>query len=169
MSEAQSVELTVGQPAPDFELASDQGQSVRLSALRGRPVVLYFYPKDNTPGCTTQACDFRDHGAQIQSQMHAQILGVSRDSLASHARFREKHTLDFPLLSDPDGEVHAAYGALGKKLLFGKWVQGVIRKTVLIDAQGKISRVWPKVRVKGHAVEVLEALRALTAEEASAE
>ncbi len=152
-----------GQPAPDFTLSSDdEAGEVTLSALRGGPVVLYFYPKDNTPGCTTEACDFRDRLERVQSH-GATILGVSRDSLKRHENFREKHGLNFPLLSDPEAEVHALYGAWGEKKFYGKVSIGCIRTTVLIDAEGVVRKVWSKVRVKGHAEAVIEALEALGA------
>jgi thioredoxin-dependent peroxiredoxin len=149
-----------GQEAPDFTLPSDTEGEITLSALRGAPVVLYFYPKDNTPGCTTQACDFRDRMERVQSA-GAHVLGVSRDSLRRHEGFRTKHALNFPLLTDTEAEVHAMYGAWGEKKLYGKVSVGCIRTTVLIDAEGVIRQVWPKVRVKGHVDKVLDALDAL--------
>ena len=151
----------LGQMAPDFELSSDDGASVRLSGLRGRPVVLYFYPKDDTPGCTTEACDFRDRQAEIALAGNAAVFGVSPDSVKSHAKFKAKYQLPFALLADPDKAVLTAYGAWGEKLMYGKPVTGVIRSTFLIDRDGKVARVWPKVSVKGHADEVLAALKSL--------
>lgn len=155
-----SIEL--GQPAPDFTLPSDTDGDVTLSALRGKPVVLYFYPKDNTPGCTTEACDFRDRIERVQAH-GAVVLGVSRDSLKRHENFRAKYDLNFPLLSDadPEGAVHQLYGAWGEKKMYGRVSIGPIRSTVLIDAEGKVAKHWPKVRVKGHADAVIEALEAL--------
>lgn len=153
--------IEVGQPAPDFTLPSDTAGEVSLSALRGQPVVLYFYPKDNTPGCTTQACDFRDRLERAQAK-GATVLGVSRDSLRRHANFRAKYDLNFPLLTDPEGEVHALYGAWGEKKMYGRTSIGPIRTTVLIDAAGNIAQVWPKVRVKGHVDKVIEALEGLS-------
>ncbi len=154
--------IEVGQPAPDFTLPSDTEGDVTLSALRGKPVVLYFYPKDNTPGCTTEACDFRDRMARVQAA-GAVVLGVSRDSLKRHENFRAKYDLNFPLLSDadPEGAVHQLYGAWGEKKMYGRTSIGPIRSTVLIDAEGNIAQRWPKVRVKGHADAVIEALEAL--------
>ncbi|MCA9546051.1 MAG: thioredoxin-dependent thiol peroxidase [Myxococcales bacterium] len=152
--------ITVGAPAPDFTLPAEPGGDITLSALRGKPVVLYFYPKDSTPGCTTEACDFRDRMERLQAK-GAVVLGVSRDSLRRHANFREKHGLNFPLLTDEDGALHQQYGAWGEKKLYGKVSIGPIRSTVLIDADGVVRQHWPKVRVKGHADAVLEALEAL--------
>lgn len=152
--------IEAGQPAPDFTLPSDTEGDVTLSALRGRPVVLYFYPKDDTPGCTTEACDFRDRMARVTAA-GATVLGVSRDSVKRHAGFRSKYSLNFPLLSDAEGEVHRLYGAWGEKKMYGRTTVGPIRTTVLIDAQGRVARVWSSVKVKGHADAVLDALAAL--------
>lgn len=152
--------LTVGAPAPEFNLPVEPGGSVTLSALRGRPVVLYFYPKDNTPGCTTEACDFRDRQSRLEAS-GAAVFGVSRDSVKSHAGFRAKYALTFPLIVDADASLHQAYGAWGEKVLYGKRSIGPIRSTVLIDAAGKVARIWPKVSVKGHAEEVAAAVEAL--------
>jgi len=152
--------IEVGQPAPDFTLPSDTDGDVTLSALAGTPVVLYFYPKDNTPGCTTEACDFRDRMARVGAH-GAVVLGVSRDSLKRHENFRNKYDLNFPLLSDPEGEVHRLYDAWGEKKMYGRVSIGPIRSTVLIDAAGNVAQHWPKVRVKGHADAVIEALEAL--------
>lgn len=150
----------VGSPAPDFTLVAEPGGETSLAGLRGRPVVLYFYPKDNTPGCTTEACDFRDRHDRLTAA-GAVVLGVSRDSARSHAGFRAKHGLNFPLLVDADAALHRAYGAWGEKTLYGKKSIGPLRATVLIDAAGRVARVWPKVSVKGHADEVLAAVLAL--------
>ena len=152
--------IEVGQPAPDFTLPSDSDGEITLSALKGRPVVLYFYPKDNTPGCTTEACDFRDRMERVAAA-GAVVLGVSRDSLKRHENFRAKYSLNFPLLSDPDGAVQQLYDAWGEKKMYGRVSIGPIRSTVLIDADGTIARHWRKVRVKGHADQVLEALAEL--------
>jgi peroxiredoxin Q/BCP len=149
--------IQVGDKAPDFTLTSDTGEQVSLSDFAGKRVVLYFYPKDQTPGCTAEACDFRDRSAQLEKR-GAVVLGVSKDSVASHQRFRDKQQLNFPLLSDPDATVMKAYGAWGEKTMYGKKVTGTIRTTVLIGADGRIERIWPKVKVAGHADEVLEAL-----------
>lgn len=149
--------IEAGQPAPDFTLPSDTEGDVTLSGLRGRPVVLYFYPKDDTPGCTTEACDFRDRMERVAAA-GATVLGVSRDSVKRHAGFRSKYSLNFPLLSDAESEVHRLYGAWGEKKMYGRTTVGPIRTTVLIDAEGRVARVWSSVKVKGHADAVLEAL-----------
>ena len=142
--------LHVGDPAPDFRLPSSGGDDVSLSALRGRKVILYFYPKDSTPGCTTQACDFRDRQAEI-AERGAVVLGVSRDSLKSHAKFDEKFQLNFPLLSDPELTVHKAYDAFGEKTMYGKKAMGVIRTTVVIDEEGRVAAYSRNVRAAGNA------------------
>ena len=148
-----------GRPAPDFELTSDTGARVRLSSLRGRPVVLYFYPRDDTPGCTKQACGFRDEYSAFQER-GAVILGISPDSEASHARFRAKHALPFTLLADPTHEVAAAYGAWGEKTAYGKKSTGIIRSTFVIGEDGRVVKAMRGVRPEGHAGEVLGALAA---------
>jgi len=140
--------LTAGDPAPDFTLPSDADGEITLSSFRGRKVILYFYPRDNTPGCTTQACDFRDRADQLASQ-DAVVLGVSKDSLDSHEKFRSKYELNFPLLSDGGLDVHKAYGAYGEKTMYGKKTMGVKRTTVVIDANGNISSIKHNVRSKG--------------------
>jgi peroxiredoxin Q/BCP len=152
--------IQAGETAPDFTLPDADGRAVTLSKLRGRPVVLYFYPKDDTPGCTREACAFRDAEPRL-ARAGAVVLGVSPDSAASHARFRDKHKLGFTLLCDPDKAVAESYGAFGEKVLYGKKVQGMIRSTFVIDAAGVVRRVFPRVRVDGHADQVLEALKAL--------
>jgi thioredoxin-dependent peroxiredoxin len=149
--------LAEGDPAPDFTLASDSGEEVTLSSLRGRPVVLYFYPKDDTPGCTKEACDFRDTLPRFKTGK-AVILGVSVLDEASKARFAEKYDLNFPLLADEDHEVADKYGAWQKRSLYGREFMGVARTTYLIGPDGKVLRRWDKVKVDGHADEVLEAL-----------
>lgn len=154
--------LQEGKKAPAFALESSKGGTVRLKDLEGKWVVLYFYPKDATPGCTTEAQDFRDAKDAFQKR-GAIILGVSKDSLASHKKFADKQALDFALLSDPSGEVIEKYGAWGEKSMYGKKSMGIIRSTVLIDPAGKVRKVWPKVRVKGHVDEVLAALDDLSA------
>lgn len=131
-----------------------------LEDYRGRWVVLYFYPKDDTPGCTKEACSFRDEQASLK-EAGAVVLGVSADDVASHQRFHRKYTLNFPLLADPESEVIRAYGAWGTRNLYGKTVEGVLRKTYLIDPEGRIARVWEKVQPEGHALEVLAALKSL--------
>ncbi|MGE0452970.1 MAG: thioredoxin-dependent thiol peroxidase [Vicinamibacteria bacterium] len=149
-----------GQKAPDFELPSSEGGELRLADLRGKTVVLYFYPKDDTPGCTREACAFRDTQAQIK-KTGAVVLGVSPDSLASHDKFKAKYKLNFPLLADADKKVAKKYGAFGEKVMYGKKVTGMIRSTFVIDAGGVVRKVFPRVRVDGHADKVLEALKAL--------
>ena len=148
-----------GKEAPDFELASDTGERVRLSDLRGRPVVLYFYPKDDTPGCTTQARSFRDAWNEYE-QRGALVLGVSPDSEASHARFREKHGLPFTLLADPDHEVAERYGVWVEKTMYGKKSMGIKRSTFVIDADGTVAKAMLGVKPEGHADDVLAVLAA---------
>jgi len=150
----------VGDPAPDFALSDHNGKKVTLSGLKGNPVVLYFYPKDNTPGCTTEACDFRDNMARITSA-GAVVLGVSSDGVKSHQKFIEKFDLPFPLLVDDDHVVAEAYGARGTKKMFGKSFIGLIRSTFLIDDDGKIAQAWYNVRARGHVDEVLAVLEEL--------
>jgi len=147
----------VGEPAPDFTLRSDDGKIVSLKDPRGKKVVLYFYPKDDTPGCTKVACSFRDNLGRVTSK-GAIVLGVSRDDTASHVKFREKYDLNFPLLSDDKGRVTEAYGVWKKKNLYGREYFGIERTTFLIDEGGKVVRIWPKVHVEGHTDEVLAAL-----------
>jgi peroxiredoxin Q/BCP len=148
--------VEAGSPAPDFTLPSDDGGDVSLSELRGRKVVLYFYPKDDTPGCTTQACDFRDSLPRFEG-VDAVVLGVSADSVESHAKFRAKHHLNFPLLADVDHEVSEAYGVWKEKNLYGRKSMGIERSTFLIDGEGNVERVWRKVKAQGH-TEVLAEL-----------
>ncbi|MCL4290561.1 MAG: thioredoxin-dependent thiol peroxidase [Thermoleophilia bacterium] len=147
-----------GQPAPDFELTSDTGEVVRLSDLRGRPVVLYFYPRDETPGCTRQACELRDAYAAFEER-GAAILGVSPDDEASHARFRARHGLPFALLADPDRKVAEAYGVWREKTLYGKKRLGIVRSTFVIGPDGTVVRALRGVKPDGHAERVLAALR----------
>ena len=149
-----------GQKAPDFTLPSSDGADVTLKDLRGKPVVLYFYPKDDTPGCTREACGFRDAKARI-GKTGAVVLGVSPDSVASHEKFRAKYRLNFPLLADTDKAVAKRYGAFGEKVLYGKRVTGMIRSTFVIDSDGIVRRVFPRVKVDGHDEQVLEALSRL--------
>jgi peroxiredoxin Q/BCP len=149
--------LEEGTIAPDFALATDGGGEVSLSDYRGKKVVLYFYPKDATPGCTTEACNFRDDHSQIVTA-GAAVLGVSPDSVKSHDKFKLKHSLPFALLSDPDHEVAERYGAWGEKKMYGKTYMGILRSTYIIDEEGVIAKVFPKVRPKNHSAEVLEAL-----------
>lgn len=149
-----------GQAAPDFSLPDQDGNAVKLSDLRGRPVVLYFYPRDATPGCTTEACDFRDALPDYDA-LGARVLGVSPDTVASHRKFIDKHGLPFTLLADPDKAVIQTYGVWKEKNMYGKKSMGVERTTVLIDADGVVRKVFPRVRVVGHVQKVLEAVRAL--------
>jgi peroxiredoxin Q/BCP len=150
--------LEPGQPAPDFTLPDQDGRPVSLSSRRGSKVVLYFYPKDDTPGCTKEACAFRDARADYE-KLGAQVLGISPDTAASHRKFADKYGLPFTLLADPDKTVCQAYGVWKEKTLYGKKSMGVERTTVLIDENGVIRRVFPRVRVEGHSEKVLEALR----------
>jgi peroxiredoxin Q/BCP len=146
-----------GMKAPAFSLKAGDGSRVRLADLRGRPVVLYFYPRDDTPGCTREACAFRDQQARLK-ELGATVLGVSTDSVESHAKFAAKYGLNFPLLADVDHAVAAKYGAWREKNLYGKKSMGIQRSTFLIDADGKVAKVWKRVNVDGHEQEVFEAL-----------
>jgi thioredoxin-dependent peroxiredoxin len=152
--------LEIGAKAPAFTLASDAGKKIKLSDFHGSPVVLYFYPKDDTPGCTKEACAFRDASVEL-TRLGAVVLGVSADSVESHARFRDKFALNFPLLSDEEHGMCEKYGAWREKNMYGKKSMGIQRSTYLIDREGKIARVWKRVSVDGHDAEVLEALREL--------
>jgi peroxiredoxin Q/BCP len=149
-----------GKPAPEFTLPSSEGKEVSLKGLRGKTVVLYFYPKDDTPGCTREACAFRDTQAKIK-KAGAVVLGVSGDSLESHGKFSTKYRLNFPLLSDPDKTVAKKYGAWGEKVLYGKKTVGMIRSTFVIDGDGVVRKVFPRVKVDGHAEKVLESIAGL--------
>lgn len=150
--------LSEGDMAPDFSLASDGGDPVRLTDLRGRRVVLYFYPKDDTSGCTKEACGFRDALPEFDAR-GAVVLGVSPDDVDSHEKFRDKYDLNFPLLADPDHSVAQAYGAWGKKKLYGREYEGILRSTFLIDPAGRIEKIYRKVKPAGHADEILAELR----------
>lgn len=147
-----------GDPAPGFSLPSTEGRKISLADLRGKNVVLYFYPKDDTPGCTKEACSFRDNLGAFDNE-DTVILGVSLDNLDSHEKFRSKYHLPFPLLSDVDAEVSKAYGAYQLKKSYGREYYGVVRSTFVIDRDGVVRRVFPKVRVDGHTEEVLGFVR----------
>jgi peroxiredoxin Q/BCP len=146
-----------GKPAPDFELTSDAGERVKLSSLRGKPVVLYFYPKDDTPGCTTQACGIRDAYSDFRER-GAVVLGVSPDDEASHVKFKEKYSLPFALLADPEHEVAEEYGVWKERNRYGKKSMGIERSTFVIDADGNVSKVMRRVKPDTHADDVLAAL-----------
>ena len=150
----------VGAPAPDFTADTDAGAPLSLAALRGRPVVLYFYPRDDTPTCTAEACEFRDLFPRFDSS-GATIVGVSTDGVGAHARFREKFALPFPLVADTDHSIADAYGVWQEKSMYGRKYMGVVRTTFLIDRDGRIARVWEKVRARGHAEEVAKAVAGL--------
>jgi peroxiredoxin Q/BCP len=150
-----------GKKAPAFTLTADDGTKVRLADLAGSPVVLYFYPKDDTPGCTREACAFRDLKKELK-KLGATVLGVSADSVESHVKFRDKYELNFPLLADIDHKVAEKYGAWREKNMYGKKSMGIQRSTFLIDATGKVAKVWKRVSVDGHDQQVLEALAELS-------
>jgi peroxiredoxin Q/BCP len=152
--------IKTGEPAPPFDLADAAGERVALRDLAGQKVVLYFYPKDDTPGCTKEACGFRDAWAELQ-RLGVEVLGVSPDSAESHTRFAEKYGLPFRLLSDPDKQVMEAYGAWGEKTLYGRTTTGVIRSTVWIGPDGRVRRHWPRVSdAEKHPDQVLAAINA---------
>ncbi len=150
----------VGKTAPDFTLPADGGGTVKLSDLRGKKVVLYFYPKDDTPGCTKEACGFRD-ALPDYSKIDAVIIGLSKDSVAKHEKFKAKYELPFPLVSDVDGKVCEAYGTWVEKSMYGRKYMGIDRATFLIDEEGTLRAQWRKVKVPGHVDEVLQATRRL--------
>jgi peroxiredoxin Q/BCP len=158
--------LKEGSAAPDFEAPSSEGGTLRLSSLRGKIVVLYFYPKDDTAFCKKEACSFRDAFGDMQ-KMGAVLLGVSKDDLNSHDRFKKKYNLPFALLSDPDGKIFTAYGCWKKGSLFGRTALGVDRSTFLIDPQGIVRKIWRSVNVNGHDQEVLAAVKELASENPS--
>ncbi len=146
-----------GKPAPDFELTTESGERVKLSDFRGKTVVLYFYPKDDTPGCTVEACGFRDAYSEFEAR-GAVVLGVSPDDEASHSRFKEKYSLPFTLLADPEHKTAEAYGAWGERNFAGKKYMGIKRSTFVIDADGKLVKAMHNVKPDGHPKKVLEAL-----------
>ncbi len=149
-----------GRPLPDFSLPDEGGRTVTRTDLLGSWTVLYAYPKDLTPGCTTEACDFRDAWPRLRAA-GAKVYGISRDGAALHQKFIAKHDLPFPLLSDPGKALLAPLGAWGRKVMYGKEVEGILRSTYLVDPEGVVRHVWPRVSVKGHVQEVLEALQSL--------
>jgi peroxiredoxin Q/BCP len=147
--------VDIGDKAPDFSAGTDGGGSISLKDLKGKKVVLYFYPKDMTPGCTTEACGFRDAHPDF-SKINAEIIGVSKDSVKRHDKFKEKYDLPFTLAADEDGKMCEAYGVWQEKKNYGKTYMGIVRSTFLIDEKGKIAAVWRNLRVKGHVENVLE-------------
>lgn len=158
--------LEVGDEAPDFVLPDDAGQEIRLADLRGQPVVLFFYPKDDTPGCTKEACGFRDSFKGFEDA-DAIVLGVSPDPVESHRKFRKKHSLPFQLLVDEGGAVAKRFDAWGVKKFYGREYEGVLRSTFVIDAEGRVARVFRSVRPEGHSEEVLAAAREVAGAPAS--
>ena len=160
MKAVASVAIAAGMSAPDFNLPTDGGGSLSLAELKGRPVVLYFYPRDDTPGCTVEACAFRDNLLHFQG-INAAVLGVSTDSVKSHDKFKAKFSLPFTLVADEAHELAAKYGVWVEKNRYGRKYMGTERATFLIDAMGKVAKVWRKVKVEGHAEDVLAATRAL--------
>lgn len=152
--------LTVGSAAPNFSLAGDDGHMHSLKDYLGKKLVIFFYPKDQTPGCTTEACDFSSMLDQFK-EYSTEVIGISKDSLASHTRFKSKHALRFLLLSDPDVVIHKQYGAFSERFFYGKSALGVIRSTFLIDEKGHIAKIWSNVRVKNHVQAVLDTLKKL--------
>jgi thioredoxin-dependent peroxiredoxin len=149
--------IAEGSPAPDFELTSDAGERIRLSSLRGKPVVLFFYPKDDTPGCTKEACEFRDAYDEFRTR-GAEVLGVSPDSEASHVKFKTKHELPFTLLADPEHEAAEAYGVWTERSMYGRKFMGIKRSTFVIDAEGNVAKAMLGIRPAGHAAQVLQSL-----------
>jgi len=150
-------ELNIGDKAPDFSLEGDDGNTYSLESFKDKKLILYFYPKDNTPGCTTEACDFTEKRIEYENK-GATIVGVSPDSIQKHKNFKEKKELDILLLSDPEKLAASAYGAFGEKKMYGKTVLGIIRSTFVIDENGIITNIYKNVRVKGHVNKVLEEL-----------
>jgi peroxiredoxin Q/BCP len=152
--------LEEGSKAPAFSLKDQTGKTVKLSEFKGQPVVVYFYPKDDTPGCTKEACAFRDQQSELE-KLGAIVLGISPDDQASHAKFSEKFSLNFPLLVDTDHKVAEKFGAWREKNMYGKISMGVQRSTFLIDSTGKVAKVWKRVQVDGHDQQVIEAVKKL--------
>jgi len=149
--------LEIGKKAPDFTLLDEDGKRVKLSTFKGRRVVVFFYPKAMTSGCTREACDFRDGSRALESK-GVVVVGISRDTPAAQKKFKEKYQLPFPLLSDPETEVHQAFGAWGEKTMYGKKITGALRTTVVVGPDGKVEHIFPKVKVDGHVAQVLESL-----------
>jgi thioredoxin-dependent peroxiredoxin len=149
--------VSEGTAAPDFELESDSGEKVKLSSLRGHPVVLYFYPKDDTPGCTTEACEFRD-AYDVFRKRGVEVLGVSPDDVRAHEKFKSKYELPFTLLADPDHAVAESYGVWGERKFAGKRYMGINRSTFIIDADGKVASAMMGIKPAGHAAQVLDSL-----------
>lgn len=160
MAKSIALSLRPGDPAPPFSAVVTDASQITSKDLLGKPVVIYFYPRDDTPGCTKEACGFRDQYAELQ-KTGAVVLGVSADTVKSHAKFTDKFQLPFPLISDPDAVITKAFGAWGEKVFMGRKYQGIHRVTFLIGADGRIARVWDLVKPESHAAEVLEALKAL--------
>ncbi len=158
-------DLKVGDKAPSFEMPATGGKTVSLAGLAGHPFVLYFYPKDDTSGCTAEACDFRDNIAQL-NKIGAAVVGVSKDDLKSHEKFAGKYDLNFPLASDTDGSVCQAYGTWVEKSMYGRKYMGIDRATFIIGADGRIANIWRKVKVTDHVKEVIAALKNLSAQAA---
>jgi peroxiredoxin Q/BCP len=152
--------IAEGDSAPDFSLPASGGCTVSLDGLKGKPFVLYFYPKADTPGCTQEACAFEEALPQL-GKIGVTVIGVSKDKMKPIEKFAEKYNLTFPLASDPDVKVIEAYDAWKEKSMYGKKYMGIERSTVLVDAKGKIAKIWPKVKIAGHAAEVMQAVKAL--------
>ena len=152
--------LKIGQSAPAFSVLNEDGEKVSLKDFKGKSIVVYFYPKDHTPGCTQESCDFRDSMARVKSA-GAVVLGVSRDSVSSHLKFKTKLELPFSLLADEDGKMCESFGVWKEKSMYGRKYMGIERSTFIIDAKGKIAKIFPKVSVKGHVDEVIDALKSL--------
>ena len=152
--------LAEGEPAPAFQLRDDKNKVVALTQFEGKPIVLYFYPKDDTPGCTAEACAFRDASAEL-AKLDVVVIGVSGDSVESHEKFRDKYNLNFPLLADIDNRVSMQYGAYREKNMYGKKSMGIQRSTYIIDREGKIAKVFKRVSVEGHDAAVLQEVKSL--------
>jgi len=159
--------LEEGQKAPDFRLPADDGETISLKKFRGQTVVVYFYPRDDTPGCTREACAFRDRSDELK-KLGVTVLGVSTDDVKSHVKFRDKYSLNFPLLADTEHQAAEAFGAWQEKNMYGKKSWGVVRSTFVIDAAGTIRKVWRKVNVDGHDEAVIAAVKELAGDGASA-